>query len=382
MIKTNIVFQTIKNKLSEGYTTILAQGGSRSGKTFNILIYFFYLALTKKVDLAVARMYKKTCRTTVFKDLNDIAALMDIYPIVNKVDMKLTFSNGSTIECIGTEDAAKLRGFKAYGILCNEATEIPYEAICQLRQRMTGFMICDFNPTYGSDHWINIVKAEDTTYFFKTTYKDNPFLDKVTIKQIEAYKNTNPEKWQIYGLGECYQKEGLIYKFEEIDSIPDTELPVIIGLDFGFTHDPTAIIKVTLDTRKKIAYLQELCYKKGLYNSDIVEILRPYRYTTYADCAEPKSIADIKRNGIDIKPSIKGKNKLERIHSVRDWKFYLTKDSPHLLYEFRNYAWQENAAGVQVEKLPEVDDHLMDALSYAIYSYDSKPKGNYSISFH
>ncbi len=105
------------------------------------------------------------------------------------------------------------------------------------------------------------------------------------------------------------QVEGAIYQFEVIDELPENGIDVW-GMDFGFSNDPTAITHCRVDTGRKEIYLEEICFSTGMLNSDIIECLKDNNIgrTTeiFADCAEPKSIAEISRSGINIKPCNKG----------------------------------------------------------------------------
>ncbi len=155
-------------------------------------------------------------------------------------------------------------------------------------------------------------KLEKTQTFFRTTYKDNKFLEESIVKEIERLQFTDENYWRIYGLGEVGQSKATIFQFREIDTIPENAKFVSLGMDFGYTNDPTCISKIYLhDTN---LYCEELLYRTGMTNRDIhnellnLEIGR--RDEIFADSAEPKTIDELYRYGWNIKPSTKGRDSI------------------------------------------------------------------------
>ena len=161
------------------------------------------------------------------------------------------------------------------------------------------------------------------------------------------------------------------------------------GLDFGFTHDPTALVRILADTGRKIAYIDERCYRTGMLNRDISSHLQGEGIRRgihiWADAAEPKSIAEIGRDtGLSIQPSNKSapsqKNRLVfQIQWMQGWKFYVTKSSVNWIKEGRNYTWKKDRDGNLVNEPIDTWNHLMDATRYALYSEFAGNTGTYSI---
>ena len=224
-----------------------------------------------------------------------------------------------------------------------------------------------------------------------STYKDNSHLSEEQVKEIEANMGDS-NWWKVYGLGEFGTLEGVIYKFEMADAMPlPGGLKEAWGIDFGFTHDPTAVVRVLADTGRKIAYIDQRCYKTGMLNSDIADMLNdeniPRYVSIWADCAEPKSIAEIARDTrLNIKPCVKGLDEKKRLTAqlqwMQGWKLYFTKASVDAIKEARNYTWAKDRDGRLLNQPIDNWNHAMDALRYAMFSEFAGVGGNYNISFN
>lgn len=165
------------------------------------------------------------------------------------------------------------------------------------------------------------IQPRDNCYTIVSTYLDNDYLTPEQIEEIESNKN-DAAWWRVYGEGKVGQLEGSIYDFETIDEMPE-DLPECYGLDFGFTNDPTAIVRILADTGKKTLYLDEVCYKTRMTNPEIAKLLidRGIKRTTeiFADCAEPKSIAEITKSGLLVKACNKGAPTGDRLLFQIQW---------------------------------------------------------------
>ena len=179
-----------------------------------------------------------------------------------------------------------------------------------------------------------------------------------------------------------------VYKELSADALDEIQ-----GLDFGFTNDPTARVQIYADHRRKIAYIRERCYRKGMKNDDIADDMQADgvgRYTeVFADCAEPKSIEEIRARGFNViacskdAPQKSDKKKFQ-IQWCQGWKFYVTTDSVNLIRELRNYTWAQDRDGNSLNYPIGDFDHALDAVRYALWTkYAEKPGyGIYNIAFN
>ncbi len=382
-LKTNIVWKHLEKSQKK---IIIEQGGSRSGKTYNILIWiiFGYSLRNKNKIISICRKTFPALRTSAMRDFFEILKTHELY---KEEDHNKTSSeykiNENLIEFISLDSPQKVRGRKRDLLFINEANELFWEDWNQLIFRTIGRVILDYNPS-DDFHWIyDKVKVREDADFFRTTYKDNKFLEESIVKEIERLQFTDENYWRIYGLGEVGQSKATIFQFREIDTIPENAKFVSLGMDFGYTNDPTCISKIYLhDTN---LYCEELLYRTGMTNRDIhnellnLEIGR--RDEIFADSAEPKTIDELYRYGWNIKPSTKGRDSINiGIDMLKRYTIHVKKNSQNAIKEFRNYKWKEDKNG-NILNVPEDKwNHFIDSLRYGIYNKLAKPNyGKYAI---
>jgi phage terminase large subunit len=286
------------------------------------------------------------------------------------------------VEFISLDQPQKIRGRKRDLLYINEANELTYEDWQQLILRTEGRAILDYNPS-DAFHWIyDKVVPRDDCDFFQTTYLDNPFLDANVRSEIERLKETDEDYWRIYGLGERGMSRATIFQFGATD-VPSNARLLSMGLDFGFTNDPSALVAVY--EADGCLYLDELLYQTGMTNNDIANVLTSLgvdrRSEVYADSAEPKSIEELYRRGYNVKPTAKGADSVNAgIDIMKRYKLFITPRSKNLEKELRNYKWTEDKNGNLLNKPIDAFNHAIDAARYAIFSKKNNPNfGRYSV---
>ena len=377
-------------------------GGTRSGKTYSIL-QTFILALIEEVN----QQRSATVNSVVSESMPHLqrGAIRDFKAIMekeglweearwNETQHTYTFANGSLLEFFSVDNTGKVHGSARDRLFINEAQNIPYEIARQLFVRTRGQIVCDYNPTHS--FWLNeVVEARQNCITIRSTYRDNDFLTQEQVAEIEANRNDR-NWWKVYGEGQIGTLDGLIYAFELVDNLPAvTEMDHLVeiqGLDFGFTNDPTARVQVVADSRKKILWVRQRCYKTHMLNRHIIEDLQAdgvtRRTEVYADCAEPKSIAEIKEAGYNVIPCDKDapvrSDKLKfQLQWMQGWTLNVTKDSIDLIRELRNYTWDKDRDGNPLNQPIDKFNHLLDALRYAVWTRFAQRAGygQYNISF-
>lgn len=404
------VFWKIYDACSSKPRYISNKGGTRSTKTYSTL-QFLYI-LIPKVDKAgdITSVVSESFPHLKLGAIRDFENIVG-HPLIgdshwNETSHTWTFDNGAKLEFFSA-DSDKAHGAQRKRLFLNEANHIDYETFRQLAVRTSSIIFIDYNP--ASVCWIQKkVECRENCILIKSTYKDNPFLTPEQIAEIESNKD-DTNWWKVYGQGIEGTLDGLIYDFEQIDALPpkgvdkpesektDEEkyadsLTEIHGLDFGFTNDPTARVKILVDHKRKHLYVQEQCYRTHMQNKHIIEDLKSQgigRYTeVYADCAEPKSIADIRDGGFNViacdKDAPVKSDKLKfQLQWMQGWKLYVTKDSLNLIEELRNYTWAKDKDGTLLNQPIDKFNHLLDALRYAVWSKYGRNagQGQYSVSF-
>ena len=379
-LKTNKVFRHLEESTAK---IVVQQGGTRSGKTFNILLWiiFAYCQRNEGKIITICRKSFPALRGTVMRDFFQILKDHDIYSedyhSKSNNEYKL---NENTIEFISLDMPQKIRGRKRDLLFANEANELTQEDWTQLLLRTNEKVILDYNPS-EEFHWIydQVLPRADVD-FFQTTYKDNPFLGDVIKEEIERLRGIDENYWRVYGLGERGQARSLVYTFSTTKEIPKEAKLISYGLDFGYSSDPTSLVRTyILDDNM---YVDELLYRTGMTNQDIANEMKVLGLDRsneiYADSAEPKSIEEIYRMGWNVKPTIKGSINIG-IDIIRRYKLIATESSFNLIKELRNYKYIEDKNGQMTNKPVDNFNHALDALRYSVVNKISKSHlGRYS----
>ena len=381
-VKTNIVWKHLSNSDKR---IIIEQGGTRSGKTYNILMWiiFDYCAKNKGKVITICRKTYPSLRATAMRDFFEILKSNDLYDesLHNKSSSEFKFK-GNTIEFISLDKPTKIRGRKRDLLYINEANEITFEDWQQLIFRTTGRIIIDYNPSDEFHFIYDKIKPRDDVDFFVTTYKNNPFLSEDIISEIERLKDIDPNYWKVYGLGEVGASQSIIFRVNDCVDIPETATFLSYGMDFGFTNDPTTLVEVW--KQGDDLFLKELLFKTGLTNRDIdnhLRLLGVERKEIFADSAEPKSIEELYRMGWNIKPATKGQGSINiGIDMMKRYKIHITRDSLNMIKEFKNYKWAEDKNGVVQNTPVDMFNHTIDAVRYALYDKLARPNyGKYAV---
>ncbi len=281
----------------------IIQGGTSAGKTYGILPILITKAATyPRTEISVVAETIPHLRRGALKDflkiMKDTGRYFD--ERFNKSLLRYEFANGSFIEFFSADDSSKLRGARRDILYINECNNVTFESYNELAIRTKKEVFLDFNP--ANEFWVHTeLKDEPDADFIILTYKDNEALDNSIVEQIEKNREKSATSsywanwWRVYGLGEIGMLEGVIFSnWKQIDQLPSDARLVGIGLDFGYTNDPTSAIEVYNYNGTRI--LNELVYQTGMLNSDIAKRL-PKNVVVYADSSEPKSIDEIRRYG-------------------------------------------------------------------------------------
>lgn len=349
----------------------IIQGGTSAGKTYGILPVLITKAATyPRSEISVVSESIPHLRRGALKDFLKIMKETGRYfdERFNKSLLRYEFANGSVIEFFSADDSSKLRGARRDVLYINECNNVTFESYNELAIRTKKEVYLDFNP--ANEFWVHTeLKDEHDADFLILTYKDNEALDESIIQQLErnrekAKTSTYWANWaRVYLDGQIGMLEGVIFSnWKTIDTLPKDAKLIGIGLDFGYTNDPTAIIEIYNYNGQRI--LNELKYQTGMLNSDIAKEL-PKHVTVYADSSEPKSIDEIKRYGITIKGVTKGKDSINYGIDVMQRNEYLvTSNSTNLIKELRAYCWDTDKQGTRLNKPIDTNNHGIDALRY------------------
>ena len=394
---------TAINKILELKNRIrVVQGGTNAGKTYAIIPILIDKA-TKTPRLKITVVAEtipavKDGAVDIFKNVMlDTNRWRESGWIANP--MEYTFSNGSKIQFKAFDSDGKAKASGKRDILfLNEANHIPFNIADALMIRSTETYI-DFNP--DEEFWVHTeIIPQPNSDFLLLTYKDNEAVSKQTLEDLYIKKSKaffNPDlpddeliksenvksnywsNWyKVYGLGMVGSLDGVVFSnWKTIDALPQEARLLGIGLDFGFTNDPSTAVAVYKWNDKRI--VKELFYQTGLLNGDIANLL-PKDAIIYADSAEPKSIEEIRRRGLQIYGAGKGRDSISYgIDLMQQQDYLITSDSTNLIKELRGYCWDTDKTGKRLNKPQGGQDHAIDALRYHEMESISTNKGVYNI---
>lgn len=359
------------------YRIIANKGGTRSTKTWSLLQLMLTIATSQRVLVSVVSESMPHLRKGAMRDfeliLEGAQAKEDKHYTHNRTGHVYGFPNGGKIEFFSADSYTKVHGAQRDILFINECNNLEYEIFRQLAIRTSDTIFLDWNPR--SRFWFeeHLEGREDCT-LIHSTYKDNPFLTPMQIAEIESNR-TDSNWWRVYGLGETGSVEGLVYTNWQISQTYPTDYKrEFICIDFGFTNDPTAILRVRLSGGE--LWVQELAYRTGMLNQDIVKCLQNNHVARGAmivcDSAEQKSIAEINNlGGYRAVPVAKGRGSVTAgITAVQAYKVNVLQDALGTIDELRNYSWQrDGTSGSYINEPIDRYNHSLDALRYGVTTF-------------
>lgn len=388
------LFNNLITKLQKANTRfIINYGGAGSSKSYTQTQHEIIKCLQRKEKLLVIRKVNTTLKDSVISLFTTILnnwGLSQLYT-ENKTLQFIQFANGSQILFKGMDDPEKIKSIAGITrVWIEEASELTKDDFMQLNLRLRGAenlqMTLTFNPI-DEEHWIkkhffdNPDIASRTT-IIKTTYKDNKFIDEAYKAELESYQLFDKNYYKIYALGEWGGiTEGRIFPiWEHVDVFPEID-GYWYGLDFGFSNDPTAVVK-TIRFKDRI-YFEEVIYQKGLTNSDIATLLKESGYrgeVVICDSAEPKSIIELQHFGINaIGADKKPGSIMAGIDFLKRNKVLVTSRSLNLIRENRYYQWKQDKNGGFINLPMDWMNHAIDACRYSWSLSDFNEKNRESL---
>ena len=348
---------------------LIVQGGTYAGKTVALLQYIAYrMAVAPGMTVTVAGKSIPHLRRGAYQDFQNLRnaspLLMRLFPASgwNKSERRFTATNGATIVFDSFPDPHKARGIKSDILFVNEADGMPVEVYDQLKMRTNLLTLIDYNPS--APFWAHDIKDNPNHAFIRVNYAHNQFVSPEKIAEIEGWRHTNSEKYLVYGEGKTGKTEGLVFSFARAP-IPDTAKLVGYGLDFGYSVDPSACISVW--QFDGALYLKEEIYQRGLLTSDLAALMKPLNRTVpmIGDSARPDMIAELQSYGFPIRPAKKGPDSIKfGIEVMKEYRLYVTPDSPYLADEMRRYSWAKDVNDRPTGKPVDAFNHGIDAARY------------------
>lgn len=385
-----VIEPLFKANTTEGVRTFVNQGGTSSGKTYTLMQVLIYFALVDNgCVITIAGQDLPNLKVGAMRDAKTIINNNDWLRNYFKFNESSSFFqglNGSIIEFKSYQNEQDAKNGKRDYLFLNEANGVSFSIFWQLSIRTRKKVYIDYNPS--ERFWAhNELIGREGVKLIISDHRGNPFLTKEEHERIENIEDEELRK--VYARGLTGKLSGVIFpNFAIVDELPNSDEWKLygFGLDFGFTNDPTALVKVVLAHGE--LYVDLLIYETGLTNPKIAEKAKAEGVTRktqiIADSAEPKSIAELNNLGLWVVPTLKGKDSiLLGIDILQRYKINVTRRSTALIEELQSYKWEENKDGKKTNKPIDDFNHAIDALRYfAIMKLNvrrrSSPKAHYN----
>lgn len=370
----NIVFKSTIKGLASGLQLIIQQGGTWSGKTFNAILAFMIFLKQFKEEACTLSIVGPTfpqLRRGAYKDFLSIKDRMPGY-ITASNPSSFTFKiDEHTIEFFSCSDnkssAEKVRSGKRQYLLIDEANLIDWETADLLMGKSDRTSVITYNP-YGR-FWLHemlLPYMDNDKYHFRiTTFQDNKHLSSKTLEWLELKRISDPDSYRVLGEGKLGQGKGLIYTdVSYVSELPDCEY--IYGLDYGYTNDPTALIKIgkhqgqlwgkqlIYETALKKDRLVRLMIRAGITENDLIVSERDF-----------VMVDELKAEGFNIVKATKGPgSKLFGINRIKQYHLNIHRDSIDWQKEQLTYRYKIQD-GKPTNDPMDGNDHCFDAALYA-----------------
>jgi phage terminase large subunit len=381
----------------------LLTGGRGSSKSFAVGTFASLLSFEQGHKILFTRQTMTSAELSIIPEFQEKLDLMQVgsnfeirkKEIVNlATGTEIIFRGIKTSSGDQTANLKSLQGVTTW--ILDEAEELTDENTFDkinfsIRQKgKQNRVILILNPS-TKEHWIyrrffeeagvqpgfNGVKG-NTTYIH-TSYLDNiDNLDKSFIDEAESIKIHNPAKYNHVLMGGWLDKaEGVIFTNWRIGDYVNTGYEYY-GQDYGFSIDPTTLVKCSIDKQSKTIYVQEYLYKAKLTTSEIAAENKRYAGNALiiADSAEPRLIAELKAQGCNIKGIEKPKI-IDRLALMQDWAIVVSPESINIIKELNNYAWHDKKSQTAIDAF----NHTLDPIGYVLWDIIGKPnRGKYVLA--
>lgn len=365
-------------------------GGGSSGKSHGVVQKVALKALQDwKYPRKILWLRKvgATIADSLFQDVKGCLVDFKVWEFCewNKIDNRITLPNGAVFLFKGMDNSEKIKSIKGISdVVMEEASEFHLNDYTQLTLRLREkkhkqkqiFLM--FNPV-SKLNWVYKYfftgEPHRNTLIRQSSYKDNKFLDDMTRQNLEDLANRNPAYYKIYALGEFATLDKLVFPKYDTDILNKDDLkhlPSFFGLDYGYINDPSAFIHVKLDKKHKKLYILEEYVKTGMMNDELANVIKQLGYgkeRITADSAEKKSIAEMKREGVErIKPSMKGADSIiAGIQFISQFDIIVDERCYKTIEELDNYTWKKDKQTDEYYNEPvDTYNHCIDALRYAV----------------
>lgn len=369
-------------------------GGRASGKTFFLIQKLLIKGLKERRNILLMNKNTNKVGEGVWKELKMAIEAFHLteYFTFNKTEMKATCENGTVFKCMGLDDPERIKGYADLSdVLLDEATAFNPDDIDLIdgtlrspKYTLPLQMYFSFNPVSKANHvykrfGFDTGEVPRSTFLLKTTYLDNPHVNEGFLIYLENLKKRDYRRWQIEALGDFVSLDKLVFPQIEVREFDHKGLQgeLCVGMDFGFTNDLSTLVCSILNDEDKTLHIFKEWGATGRTNQQIAQVIKDFglaKSAIIADSAEPKSIAELRQEGIvRVRPSVKGPDSiLHGIQRMQQYQIIVHPSCKGIIEEFENYAWQKDkTSGEYVNKPIDKFNHYIDACRYSLQCVSS-----------
>jgi phage terminase large subunit len=369
---------------SKNIRILCLEGGTRSGKTYNVLLWLIQHAYYYDLgNVAIVRETRESMKHSVEATFFNILDRLKIYRRSMHFKREHCYRLNSTMfYFIGADDPQKLRGIEMDITFANELNGFKYYSFNEIALRTRHKIICDYNPTMLPFHFIyQTIEPRDDAFFFTSNYKDNlKFLPESQVREIEMMEKFDKDRFQTLGLGKRAKIKGVVYPNWQIGDYISSENEIVV-MDLGF-NDPTTISFLSKSYSEKFG--KEVFYVKNIYYErfknvnevvDDMKMLNIKNKLIICDIA-PQIVNTFRAHGFKILEADKMRmKKVDAVKMLQNEVVIMDKHSLHLHTEHSTYTWlYDEKNGCYLDVLQDGNDHILDAILYGFITFFSKPK--------
>lgn len=366
---TDVFFDNLK-AYRDGKRYIINQGSARSSKTYSILQLLYLIGKKKQPrTISVVSQTLPHLKRGAIRDFLSELIKTGQYDDKSWNRSSLTYTvNNSTIEFFSVDQPDKIYGAARDILFCNEVNSISEEAFRQLAIRTVDKIFVDYNPTHEFYITDDYMKRGNAAYIHSTFLK-NPYLSKEIIKELIEAGKRNANFQKVFVEGEVGLLEGVVFTDWEFGEF-NNDLPLMcFGQDYGWSNDPTTLIKVAIDKQKRLLYVDECFYlpSSKLSTQQIYELNKIHANDKpiIADNAEGRLIEELKGKGLNIRPCKKTTIQSGLMHLL-NYKIIISGRSHNIEKELRNYIWLDSVSKMAIDRY----NHAIDSIRYAVEFLD------------
>lgn len=380
----------------------VAYGGRGSSKSWTIARMLLLKAMEKPIRILCLREIQDSIKDSVHKLLKDQIDLLELQGFTVQND-SIRHKNGSEFLFKGLyTNLSKIKSFEGVDIAWIEEGEsisaLSWQTLDPTIRKPNSEIWISFNPRYEDDiiYKTFIIDGKDNAIVIKVNWNDNKYFPKELEKQKDDMFRTDPDLALHIWDGEIKKNtaEQIMQNKWIVDTFESDQKTIhyYFGADWGFSQDPNTLIRCYVDSHvtygNNCLYIEyEACdrpYEEDKRNtsSDLDELPDLWKkiplvekYTVEADSARPETISYMNKKGFKIKGVEKWSGSVEDgIAYLRSFdKIIIHPRCKNTIFEFKHYKYKVDARSGQItDKIVDKNNHLIDALRYAINSLIKK----------